>query len=577
MPPWLTLLLLSSLSITDIKQTTSLCCVTQILQQLNVALNSSLNIFLNFEDVSSDELELTLLETPSIQLQLTVMNFKYFRILGKFTRKALIIVNIKRHPIDPVLSHFLPHLLKELHELHIVFITEQSPIIWLKDLFVYCFGEGFVNSLLIYHRNGTTSLYSYIPYPVVRAQKISQIEEYVNRRLILRNLQHFEIRTTSFIIEPRMIHYTNRKGKHVHAGYMYNAMLEFIRRHNATLKILTKKHKRGIAHVGEQMIPSKEIDFACYPKEPNWNVSQTTALYILDSKITVPYAQPLAKHWYFAKPFTRTTWLAVLATTAYGTIMLYGSDRTQFGVHLLRIWCHLLFLPQPRIPIKNWQQYVSYFILFLSGFVLTNMYTSVLKSMLTSGLFEPQFSSLEDLQHAPFRLMITQYYADYFREEKLIPDSLIRKYYISSSEELNTNRAKLNISFMYIAYEDRLDCLLYQQHLLKVPRFKKIQESVGNGLMSFPVAPSLPYLNMLNSYLRRIFESGIFQKMIGDSCRDSIESGICHLFRTEASGRNSFNLEFYLLAVALWAIGLSIATLCFLLELVIVSNVQKKM
>ncbi|KAH8369896.1 hypothetical protein KR093_001389, partial [Drosophila rubida] len=527
------------------------------------------------KDVTKDKLDLTLLETPSIQLELSIKSFDSFRILGKFTEKTLIIVKIKDTPIHTGISNFLPYLLKELHELNIVFITDHDPIIWLKDLFVYCFREGFVNSLVIYHHNETTSLYSYNPYPEIREKKISQVDEFLNRRRLLRNLHQFQIRTISFIIEPRMIHYTNRKGKHVHAGYMYNVMLEFIRRHNATLKILTEKHIQGIAHVTDVMIPSKEIDFVCYPKEPNWNVSNTIALYVLNSKIIVPYAQPLAKFWYFAKPFTRITWLAVLATTAYGTIMLYGSDRSGFGVHLLSIWCHLLFLPQPRISINNWQQFVIHFILFLSGFVLTNMYTSVLKSMLTSGLFEPQFHSLEDLKHAPYQLMIIQYYADFYKDRKMISDELIRKYYICSSEELDTNRAKLNISFMYITYEDRLDCLLYQQHLLKVPRFKKIQESVRNGLMSFPVAPSLPYLNMLNTYLRRIFESGIFQKMMSDSCRDSIESGICNILRNEPSGHNSFNLEFYLLAIALWVIGLSVASLCFLLELLIMNNVKQ--
>ncbi|KAH8369895.1 hypothetical protein KR093_001390 [Drosophila rubida] len=566
MAPWLTLVLLSSHFIINTEQTSPKWSVTYILQQLNEALNSSLNVFLNFKDVTRDKLDLTLLETPSIQLELSIKSFDSFRILGKFTEKTLIIVKIKDTPIHTGISNFLPHLLKELHELNIVFITDHDPIIWLKDLFVYCFREGFVNSLVIYHHNETTSLYSYNPYPEIREKKISQVDEFLNRRRLLRNLHQFQIRTISFIIEPRMIHYTNRKGKHVHAGYMYNVMLEFIRRHNATLKILTEKHFRGIAHASEVMIPSKEIDFICYPKEPTWNVSNTIALYVLKSKIAVPYAQPLSKFWYFAKPFTRITWLAVLATTAYGTIMLYGSDRSGFGVHLLSIWCHLLFLPQPRISINNWQQFVIHFILILAGFVLTNMYTSVLKSMLTSGLFEPQLNTLDDLEHSPYRLMVNQYYANFYKNQKILSGALIRKYYISSSEQLNTNRANLNTSFMYIAYEDRMDCLLYQQHLLKVPRIKKIPETIMNGLMSLPVAPSLPYLNMLNSYLRRIFETGIFRKMMSDSCRDAIESGICHLMRSEHTGQDCFNLEFYLLAIALWAIGLSVASLCFLLE-----------
>ncbi|KAH8302316.1 hypothetical protein KR044_005080 [Drosophila immigrans] len=566
MQPWITVLLLSSLSIINTEQTTSISGVTQILQQLNEALNSRLNIFLNFKHVSNEKLDLTLLKTPSIQLELTMKTFNYFRLLGKFIRKTLIIVNIKEPPIDPAVAHFLPHLLKELHELRIVFVTEEDPTFWQKDLFIYCFGEGFINTLLIHHHNGSTFLYSYNPYPITRVQKILHIKDFINRRQLLRNFQHFQIRTVSFIIEPRMIQYVNRKGKHVYAGYMYNIMMEFIRRHNGTLKLLSKEHYRGIDHVGEVMIPNKEIDFACYPKEPNWNVSRTTALHILKSKIIVPYAQPIASYWYFAQPFTWTTWLAVIVTVGYGMIMLYVTDRSEFGVHLLSCWCRLLFLPPSRIAVKNWQQCVIHFILILGGFVLTNLYSSVLKSMVTSGLFEHQYNTLDDLKHAPYRLMTTQYYANFYKEQKLLPDGLMGKLYITSSPELNSNRARLNTSFMYFAYEDRLDCLLYQQHLLKVPRFKKIHESLSNGLMSLPVASSLPYLNMLNAYLNRIFECGIFHKMLRDSWRDLIDSGLYRLLISERTEQKPFELKFYLLAVALWTIGLVLASLCFLLE-----------
>ncbi|KAH8302315.1 hypothetical protein KR044_005078, partial [Drosophila immigrans] len=567
MQSWLKVLLLSSLSIINTEQATSISGVTKILQQLNYVLNTSLNIFISSMDVMEHNMQLRLLETPSIQLDLSMKSFNYFGVLGNFNRNTLIVVNIKEPPIDSSVKNFLPYLLKELHELHIVFITEQDPTTWQKDLFIYCFGEGFVNALLIYHLNETTSLYSYNPYPTVREQKISQIEDFLTRHQMFRNFQNFQIRTVSFIVEPRMIHYVNRKGEHVHAGYMYNVMLEFIRRHNGTLKLSTKRHKRGIAHVGEVMIPTKEIDFACYPKEPNWNVSRTTALYILKSKIIVPYAQPIASYRYFAQPFTWTTWLAVIVTVGYGMVMLSTSDRSEFGVHLLCSLSHLLFMPQARIVVKYWQHCVIQFILILGGFMLTNLYSSVLKSMVTSGLFEHQYNTLDDLQHAPYRLIITQYYANYFQDENMISDGLVKKYYITSSEELNRSRAMLNTSFMYFGYEDRMDCLLYQQHLLKVPRFKKIQESLGNGLMSFPVAPGLPYLNMLNIYLRRIFDCGIFQKMMSDSWRDSIDGGIFHFLRNVHSEHKPFELEFYLLVVAIWAIGLILASLCFLLEL----------
>ncbi|KAH8302314.1 hypothetical protein KR044_005076, partial [Drosophila immigrans] len=573
----LTLLLLSGLSTVYSKQIHPMSGVTQSLLQLNTALETSLNIFINFKDVSNNKLDLKLLKTSSIQLELSRKTFNNFRVLGKFDRKTLIIVNIKEPPIDSSVSRFLPYLLKELHELHIMFFTESDPTPWLKDLFVFCFGEGFVNALLVYHHNESTALYSYNPYPTVREQKIRHIEEFINRRELLRNFHHFHVRSISIKVEPRMIHYINRKGEHVHAGYLYNVMKEFIRRRNGTLKLLTLKEKLGIGHIAEVMVATKQLDFACHPKEPKWNVSSTVPLYILKDYILVPFAQPISKYWYYVHPFTSGTWLAVIATVVYGIIMFYASsDRSDFGLHLLRSWCHLLFLPQPRISKRKWQQSVMHFILILGGFVLTNLYISVLKSMLTSGLFEPQVNTLDDLLHAPYRMITDKYYAIYFRNATSVPDAVIDNAYIVPTEELDANRAKLNTSFLYIVYEDRMDGLLYQQHLLEAPRFKRLPESVMDGLMSIPVAPSLPYLNMLNVYLSRIFECGIFDKMKNDTYMDTVESGIYKLLRNNGKKIKSYDLEFYFFPLVMWVVGLTFAGLSFLLELLRWHMVQRK-
>ncbi|XP_062127789.1 uncharacterized protein LOC133840142 [Drosophila sulfurigaster albostrigata] len=348
------------------------------------------------------------------------------------------------------------------------------------------------------------------------------------------------------MVPPRMMNYVNRKGEHVHAGYMYAVMLEFIKRHNGTLKILTHTDKLGIVHVAEVMIAAKQIDFACYPKEPKWNLSGTAPLFLLKDYIAVPHAQPIASYWYFAQPFTWTTWLAVIASVIYGMLMLFGSHRSEFGVHFLSSWCHLLYLPHPRSTIRNWQQRVIHFILILSGFILTNTYLTMLSSILTSGLFEPQVNTLHEVLHTPYRLIASAYYVQYFKNASSVPEKLVDNAYIASAEEIDRVRAGLNTSFLYIAYGDRMDCLLYQQLLLKTPRFKKL--SLGSdAFFSFPLASSLPYLNMLNTYLQRIYDSGIFMKMMRDSSRDTIDSGIHKLFRDDGFESTNYDISTSLL------------------------------
>ncbi|XP_062127790.1 uncharacterized protein LOC133840143 [Drosophila sulfurigaster albostrigata] len=521
--------------------------ITQTLMELNAKYATELNVFINFQEFYMD---FQLLISPAIQLQMTAEKFRRFRLHDNFSHNALIIIDIRVPPLDPEVAYHLPYLLRELHELHIVFITDQDPQSWQQDLFRYCFREGFINTLLIHQNNRNVSFYSYIPYPEMHIQKLFKLEEYFTRWQLHCNFHHYPVRTIANTNEPRKIQYVNRKGQLVHAGYIYNIFLEFTRRHNATLKIL----------------PEIETD------ELTWNLTSTSPLYLLKDYIILPHSRPIASYLYFRKPFAWTVWLAVVATVVYGMVMFYascGSAKSEMGIFLLNSLCHVLFISQSRITVFNWQQMTIHFIMILGGFILTNSYLAMLSSILASGLFEPQLNTLEDLNQSPYPLLVDDYYIDYLKEAVSLPEEVKNRMCVDTQVGLNKARIGLNASFMYTAYEDRMEGILYQQHLLKVPRFKKIPESLMTGLMAFPVAPSLPYLSMLNVYMRRIFECGIFAKMMSDSWMDTIESGIYKLMRSEGVEQKPYDLEFFYYAFALWAIGLTLAGLAFIFEMFI--------
>ncbi|KAH8302321.1 hypothetical protein KR044_005105 [Drosophila immigrans] len=544
--------------------------LTQLLLQLNAEYKISLHIFINCEE-ENQQMDLKQMEMPAIHLQTSLKTFRQFHLIGNFSSNALIIVNIKIIPLEASVKNLLPYLLNQLHELHIVFIAEQHSSSWQEELFKYSFGEGFINTLLIHNDNRSLSLYSYIPYPEIRILQLSKLDDYISRcKVHLRNLHHRPIRTFVDTVEPRKIQYVNRKGQLVHAGYIYNVFLEFIRRHNATLEFSPPMGPNGAFLKAYAMITNKELDFACYPKELTWKMPSTEPLCLLKYYVMVPHARPIASYLYFGKPFTWSMWLAVIATVVYGMIMLYiccRSERSEFGLHLLSSLCHILFISQSRYIVVNWQQFAIHCIMILCGFILTNLYLAMLSSMLTSGLFEPQLNTLQDLKHCPYRLLVDDYYVDYLKQAVSLPLAVKNRMISGTNDVLVAARIGMNTSFMYVAYEDRMEGILYQQHLLKVPRFKKIPDSFMDGLMAFPVAPSLPYLNMLNAYLRRIFECGIFAKMKSDSWMDTIDSGIYKLMRNEGVEQKPYDLEFYYFPFLLWAMGLALAGICFLLEM----------
>lgn len=141
--------------------------LTPILQNLNTFYKIDLNVFINWNISERDFGNLELLNACIVQVNLSSRTFQNFRILGTFTERTLVIVYIEKFPLDAALEEFLPILMWKLHELHIVFITKEEPSDWQEDLFSYCFGEGFINVLLIHLYNQRLSLYSYNPYPVI--------------------------------------------------------------------------------------------------------------------------------------------------------------------------------------------------------------------------------------------------------------------------------------------------------------------------------------------------------------------------------------------------------------------------
>lgn len=413
-------------------------------------------------------------------------------------------------------------------------------------------------------------LYSYNPYPSIRILRLTQLEDYLNRWRQLLNLQKYPIRTILFSIEPRIFSYVNRQGHMVYAGYMYNAFMEFSRRHNATIRILDEVPKERLQITAIALFASRTMDFICYPKDLHVKQTSTAPLYLLKYYIAVPHARPLARYLYFARPFTWTVWLAVAGTIGYGMLMLYSSSNgngvSEIGKHFLSSWCHLLFIPQPVISFSNWQQITIHFMMMLTGFILTNFYLALLSSMLTSGLFEPQFNTFEDLVRAPYPLLLENSYAETFKKAQSMPDAVKRRIIVVDVSVVDASRIALNTSYMYIGYIDRLDGILYQQRLLKVPLFKLTTQSFMDGFMSVPVVTGLPYLNMLNIYLRRIFECGILAKMKSDAWQETIEGGITKLMRGEEDELKPYDLEFYYYAYVLWAVGLVLSMLCFMLE-----------
>nr|XP_043066249.1 uncharacterized protein LOC108125630 [Drosophila bipectinata] len=220
----------------------------------------------------------------------------------------------------------------------------------------------------------------------------------------------------------------------------------------------------------------------------------------------------------------------------------------------------------------GWRVKVVQAILVLGGFILTNLYLTTLSSILTSGLYEPEYNTLEDLAKAPYPSLHDAFYVNDLKSKTFLPEALRRNAIdLHNNTLLSIYRDSLNESYMYVMYEGRRTLNLMQQRLLKTPRFHTVPEPIGFALDSILVSRSLPYLNILNQFMRRLQEHGIFIKIKADVFQVMIEQGIHTLMRDNEPPAKPFDLEYYFFAFALWGAGLVLSLLFFLVEILKIS------
>ncbi|XP_017016994.1 uncharacterized protein [Drosophila kikkawai] len=540
----------------------------QIIQELNLALRTELNVLIDVEDFYSSSI-LYGLDTPRIQLSSKSREAMNLRLRGNFTSQALIIVQLMEFGLDPKVVDFLPLLLDRLHELHIVFLSKEDPESLQMELYTYCYKEGFINVILIYN----DCLYSYLPYPSIQPIRLANVSEYLTRGRTIRNFKGFPVRILQTTLAPRDFEYFDERNRLVRAGYMFTAMKEFTDRYSATIvsvPIPDLPEMEKYAAVLDMVI-NKEVDLIGYFKDMEWDVSYTEPLSILKSYFIVPHARPLSSYLYYSRPFKWTLWLVVALTVFYGALMLYlGSrrDGKEIGECLLYSLSHILNTCNQAIRTTGWRDQLIHMILTLGGFMLTNLYLATLSSILTSGLSEPQYKTVQDLADAPYPSLHDGLYRRQLMGNEFLPKALRQKSMTLNITLLTAYRDGLNKSYIYLSYEDRLELILMQQYLLKTPRFDLIREPVSYALEAYPVSRSLPFLKLATEFMRRLQEHGINIKIKADAFQVMLERKMYTLMRDDEPPAKAFDLQFYFFAYGLWTVGLGLSLIVFLVEVI---------
>ncbi|KAH8297647.1 hypothetical protein KR054_004766, partial [Drosophila jambulina] len=536
----------------------------KVIQHINKDMELQLNIYMDCGDIKT-----MLIQEEVSNLQLN-SSYEQPKIMGRFSEKALIIACLKEGTGNRTLRA-LKDLLWGLQHLPIFYILNSEIDLYFEQ----ALQKGFLHVLALNSTNG--SLYTYEPYPKIKIHQLEQIEKFQNVTT-LKNLKGIAVNITGETMTPRCFHYNNRQGKRVYAGYMYKLVKGFINAYNGTERM---------AYAEEEIIPYDELKSELLKGHIdmmpriihilNWEYYyRSYILYNIKTYIIVPWAEPLPKSLYFLKPFVWTAWITIMASLIYSSVMIWRlkyrqQDASNISSNFLDVlqWFFLL-------PVSHHWHYklglhrvIAFLVLFTVGFILTNLYLAQLSSFLTTGLFKKQLNSFQDLFRENRTLILESFDTEVLHNmtrDKLIQPEFENIVLSTSIAQVFSHRKSLNTTYVYTAYEDRIAFELHQQKYLRVPIFKRLDEIYDQRPVFIALRHGLPYAELFNDYLQRIWEAGIIEKFQSDTLFEGISSGEISFRHSTAREIHVFDMEFYYFTYILLGIGWSISIIVFLVE-----------
>ncbi|XP_016988945.1 uncharacterized protein LOC108051366 [Drosophila rhopaloa] len=537
----------------------------QTIQELNTINQMELNVFLEFGNGSEILRAARQPFIPSIWITNTE---KQMVLEGNFSSKTLTVLYLEDEHLKSGLN-YLKNWLWKYHHLQVLIFYNGGTYEKLSYIFSHCFKEGLVKTLAMLP--DSEKIYGFLPYQDMRILHLRSVKEYYEKFRLNWNFNGYNI--TSGLVTagaPRWFSFTDRHNRLVLSGYMLRMIVDFTKHFNGSIRLMNVV----TVNEGLELLANHSIDFFPFLIRPLEKFSMTNILYLENCGLIVPTSRLLPNSVYLLRPFTFSTRIIWIIMIIYCSLALRILSRGQINLSgaFLQILRLVLFLSGGKFMghRPSHHRLVLFIILTTAGLIFTNLYLAKLSSNLTAGLYEKQINTWEDLDEIDGIWPLID--VDIITMQKLIPDrvKLLKRIATTSEADVDMYRRNLNTSCIHSGFYDRLEFALYQQKFLRFPIFRKFPHILYQQPLQIPAAFGRPYFQLFNWFVRKIFESGIYLKMKDDAYRHGIQSGLLNFgFRDRHLEVKSNDLEYYYLIAGLWLGGLTLATVSFIVELLI--------
>lgn len=445
----------------------------------------------------------------------------------------------------------------------------------IRQIYEWVWLNQFTNTALISVHN---NVFVHDPYPT--SSIINITDNWSARSFFIRydgDFKGYVINTPVRYDMPRVFYMTRqRQGvrpNHLVSGVSGKIFTAFVRSINATYnESQTDSKENEPFDVFEilSMVESKQLEISMhsYTGMVKSVVGSSYPIGINDWCIMVPFRRGSPEDTFIQNSFHEYTWYLLCFSVIYITVgiwMCSPARHREIGLSFIQAICSILFIVPLRVlMIPNWRTRFIFVLLYIMGFLITNLYISKMASFLTAAPEQPQINTVQDVIKANLHIMVMPYeyaiLATYDYPQQFM-DLLIQ----TTKAQLDEHRDRFNTSYGYSTQSDRWNFLNTQQHYLKKPIFHLSNICIGPYYHVFPLQRDSHLMKPLKEFIITALQMGLIKFWKTEAFADALYLGYVQMIMVNET-LMPLTISFYRSTWLVWWLGLVISGLIFCLE-----------
>lgn len=301
----------------------------------------------------------------------------------------------------------------------------------------------------------------------------------------------------------------------------------------------------------------------------------------VDWCLMVPVKKEIPRYLYLILPLQWQLWILLVFSVVYIGLVLNIFD---WILHRQRRWrrggecvlnaiAFMVNIPATyRLDSAHWKHITGvYIFLMIFGFVLSNYYTTLLASFMTTTVFKDNLNTIDDFIASGIGIMAQDFDAENLFPENTSYDSdkIRRILKVVSPEVYNKHRNNFNQSFAYPLSSDKWQFLAKQQKYSQRPIFRYSNICfLANIPISFLMEYDSHLQESLKDFILKVYASGLVYYWVERDFELAVTMGEMKRFRISVEV-SPITMETLIISWVLLCVGLALSAIAFAVEMFI--------